>query len=81
MGYGNLPVCNRQDPVQLQRQRSPQGRSHRLPHDRAGSAAGRRRGLRVVVICGSIMTMPGLPKTPAAVNIDVTDDGRITGLF
>ena len=35
----------------------------------------------VVVICGSIMTMPGLPKTPAAVNIDVTDDGRITGLF
>ena len=34
----------------------------------------------VVAICGEIMTMPGLPKTPAAVNIDVTDDGRITGL-
>ena len=35
----------------------------------------------VVVICGNIMTMPGLPKKPAAENIDVTDDGVITGLF
>ena len=35
----------------------------------------------VVVICGNIMTMPGLPKKPAAENIDVTDEGVITGLF
>ena len=35
----------------------------------------------VVVICGSIMTMPGLPKKPAAVGIDVDADGKITGLF
>ena len=35
----------------------------------------------VVVICGSIMTMPGLPKKPAAVNIDVDAEGRISGLF
>ncbi len=35
----------------------------------------------VVMICGDIMTMPGLPVTPAANNIDVTDDGKITGLF
>jgi formyltetrahydrofolate synthetase len=35
----------------------------------------------VVVICGNIMTMPGLPKKPAAVNIDVDADGKITGLF
>ena len=35
----------------------------------------------VVVLTGAIMTMPGLPKTPAAYNIDVTDDGVITGLF
>ena len=35
----------------------------------------------VVMICGDIMTMPGLPATPAANNIDVTDDGKITGLF
>ena len=35
----------------------------------------------VVVICGSIMTMPGLPKKPAAMGIDVDADGKITGLF
>jgi formate--tetrahydrofolate ligase len=35
----------------------------------------------VVAICGSMMTMPGLPKVPAAEQIDVDDDGRITGLF
>ena len=35
----------------------------------------------VVVIMGSIMTMPGLPKKPAAENIDVDENGRITGLF
>ena len=35
----------------------------------------------VVVICGNIMTMPGLPKKPAAVNIDVDADGKISGLF
>jgi formate--tetrahydrofolate ligase len=33
------------------------------------------------MICGDIMTMPGLPVNPAANNIDVTDDGKITGLF
>ena len=35
----------------------------------------------VVAICGKIMTMPGLPKVPAADSIDVGADGRITGLF
>ena len=35
----------------------------------------------VVVICGNIMTMPGLPKKPAAVNIDVDAECKITGLF
>jgi formate--tetrahydrofolate ligase len=35
----------------------------------------------IVMICGDIMTMPGLPKVPSAVAIDVTDDGKITGLF
>ena len=35
----------------------------------------------VVALSGDIMSMPGLPKVPAAVNIDVTDDGKITGLF
>ena len=35
----------------------------------------------IVALTGDIMTMPGLPKVPAAENIDVTDDGKITGLF
>ena len=35
----------------------------------------------VVVVCGDIMTMPGLPRVPAANSIEVTEDGRITGLF
>jgi formate--tetrahydrofolate ligase len=35
----------------------------------------------IVMICGDIMTMPGLPKSPAANNIDVDDEGRIVGLF
>ena len=35
----------------------------------------------VVMICGDIMTMPGLPKVPAANSIDVDEHGRITGLF
>jgi Formyltetrahydrofolate synthetase len=35
----------------------------------------------IVVLTGAIMTMPGLPKNPAAYHIDVTEDGTITGLF
>ncbi len=35
----------------------------------------------IVMVCGDIMTMPGLPKVPSACAIDVTDDGKITGLF
>jgi len=35
----------------------------------------------VVMVCGDVMTMPGLPKTPSATKIDVTPDGRIVGLF
>ena len=35
----------------------------------------------VIVYCGDIMTMPGLPRIPAAEQIDVDDEGRITGLF
>ncbi|MFA0888021.1 MAG: formate--tetrahydrofolate ligase, partial [Synergistales bacterium] len=35
----------------------------------------------VVPICGTIMTMPGLPKKPAAESIDIDEQGRITGLF
>ncbi|HLR51346.1 MAG TPA: formate--tetrahydrofolate ligase, partial [Candidatus Avamphibacillus sp.] len=35
----------------------------------------------IVVLTGDVMTMPGLPKTPAALKMDVTNDGKVTGLF
>ena len=35
----------------------------------------------VVMICGDMMTMPGLPKVPSAEKIDVTEDGKVVGLF
>ena len=80
MGYGNLPVCiaktqySFSDNAALKT--APTGFRMNVREVRLAAGAG-----FVVVICGSIMTMPGLPKTPAAVSIDVTDDGRITGLF
>ena len=80
MGYGNLPVCiaktqySFSDNAALKA--APTGFRMNVREVRLAAGAG-----FVVVICGSIMTMPGLPKVPAAVNIDVTDDGRITGLF
>ena len=80
MGYGSLPVCiaktqySFSDNAALKA--APTGFRMTVREVRLAAGAG-----FVVVICGNIMTMPGLPKTPAAVNIDVTDDGRITGLF
>ena len=80
MGYGGLPVCiaktqySFSDNAALKA--APSGFRMTVREVRLAAGAG-----FVVVICGSIMTMPGLPKTPAAVNIDVTDDGRIAGLF
>ncbi len=80
MGYGDLPVCiaktqySFSDNAKLLA--APTGFSMDVREVRLSAGAG-----FVVVICGSIMTMPGLPKKPAAVNIDVDNDGRITGLF
>ena len=80
MGYGNLPVCiaktqySFSDNAKLTG--APTGFTMEVREVRLAAGAG-----FVVVICGSIMTMPGLPKKPAAVNIDVDADGKITGLF
>jgi len=80
MGYQNLPVCIAKtqysfsdDPKLLS---APEGFELHVRQVRLSAGAG-----FVVVICGSIMTMPGLPKHPAAENIDVDADGKITGLF
>lgn len=80
MGYGNLPVCMAKtqysfsdDPALLGR---PEGFDITIKNCRIAAGAG-----FVVVLTGDIMTMPGLPKVPAAEKIDVSDDGVISGLF
>ena len=79
-GYGNLPVCMAKtqysfsdDPTLLGR---PKGFSITVRQARIAAGAG-----FVVLLTGEIMTMPGLPKRPAAENIDIDANGRISGLF
>jgi formate--tetrahydrofolate ligase len=79
-GYGHYPVCIAKtqssfstDPLL---RGAPSG--HVLNIREVRLAAGAQF---VVMVCGDVMTMPGLPKVPSAVQIDVTDDGRIVGLF
>ena len=80
MGYGELPVCiaktqySFSDNAKLTG--APTGFKMNVREVRLSAGAG-----FVVVICGSIMTMPGLPKHPAAMDIDVDAEGRITWLF
>ena len=80
LGFGSLPVCMAKtqyslsdDPVLLGR---PEGFRMNIREVYVSAGAG-----FVVVLTGAIMTMPGLPKNPAAYNIDVTNHGVITGLF
>jgi formate--tetrahydrofolate ligase len=80
MGFGNLPVCMAKtqyslsdDPALLGR---PEGFEITVRDAYVSAGAG-----FIVAITGSIMTMPGLPKTPAAFSIDVDDNGNIEGLF
>ncbi len=80
LGFGALPVCIAKTQYSLSDDPSKLGRpadfsiNVREVYVNAGAGF-------VVAITGAIMTMPGLGKTPAAYGIDVTDDGRITGLF
>ena len=80
LGYGNLPICMAKnqyslsdDPKKLGR---PEDFSINIREVYVNAGAG-----FVVAITGTVMTMPGLPKHPAAERIDVNDDGVITGLF
>jgi formate--tetrahydrofolate ligase len=79
-GYGHLPVCMAKtqysfssDPMLLG---APEGFNLTVRDVRLAAGAE-----FVIVYCGDIMTMPGLPKVPTAEIIDVDDDGKITGLF
>lgn len=80
LGFGNLPVCMAKtqysfsdDPSLLG---APENFTVTVKNVKISAGAG-----FVVVLTGDIMTMPGLPKHPAAENIDVDDSGKITGLF
>ncbi len=80
LGFGNLPVCMAKTQYSLSDDAGmlgrPEGFDMHVREVYVSAGAG-----FVVVITGSIMTMPGLPKVPAAEWIDVTDAGKITGLF
>lgn len=80
LGFGRFPICMAKtqyslsdDPTRLGR---PTGFTLQVREIRLSAGAG-----FVVAITGDIMTMPGLPKSPAAERIDIDEDGRITGLF
>ena len=80
MGYSNLPVCMAKtqysfsdDPAKLG---APDGFTVTIKNVKISAGAG-----FIVVLTGDIMTMPGLPKVPAAERIDVDENGKISGLF
>jgi formate--tetrahydrofolate ligase len=79
-GFGHLPVCIAKTQYSFTTDPNAKGApsGHVIPVRELRLSAGAEF---VVVICGDIMTMPGLPKTPAANNIEVAPDGRIAGLF
>lgn len=80
MGFGNVPVCMAKNQYSLSDDAKKLGRPENFDiHIRevyVSAGAG-----FVVALTGAVMTMPGLPRIPAANNIDVTDEGKITGLF
>jgi formate--tetrahydrofolate ligase len=79
-GFGHLPVCIAKTQYSFTTDAALKGApsNHVVPVREARLSAGAEF---VVAICGDIMTMPGLPKVPAANNISVDGRGRITGLF
>ena len=80
LGFGNMPVCMAKtqysfsdDPTKLG---APEGFTVTIKNVKVSAGAG-----FIVVLTGDILTMPGLPKVPAAEKIDVDEKGKITGLF
>ena len=80
LGFGSLPVCIAKTQYSFSDDATllgaPEGFRITVKKVKVSAGAG-----FIVVLTGDIMTMPGLPKAPAAEKIDVTDDGRIVGLF
>ena len=80
MGFGGLPVCMAKTQYSLSDDQTKLGRPSSFEINVRDAYVSAGAGF-VVVLTGAIMTMPGLPKVPAANNIDVNNDGVITGLF
>jgi len=79
-GYGHYPICAAKTQYSFSTDPNLRGApsGHVLNVREVRLAAGAEF---IVLICGDIMTMPGLPKVPSAEQIDLTDDGRVVGLF
>lgn len=80
LGYGKLPICMAKTQYSFSDDASkvgaPENFDITVKNVKVSAGAG-----FIVALTGDIMTMPGLPKSPAAFNIDVDENGRITGLF
>ena len=80
MGYGNLPICVAKTQYSLSDNSKltgrPSGFNISVKQVRLSAGAG-----FIVVYCGDIMTMPGLPKNPSAAGIDIDENSKISGLF
>jgi formate--tetrahydrofolate ligase len=80
MGYGHFPVCVAKTQYSFstdpQLRGAPSGHVVNIREVRLAAGAE-----FIVMICGDMMTMPGLPKTPSAASIDIGADGRVVGLF
>ena len=79
-GYGHFPVCIAKTPYSFSTDPTLRGAPHGfvVTIREVRLAAGAEF---IVVLCGDILTMPGLPRKPASLSIDVTEDGTIVGLF
>ena len=79
-GYGKLPICMAKTQYSFSTDPNLQGApvAHSVPIREVRLSAG--AGF-IVVVCGQIMTMPGLPRTPAAESISINPDGQVEGLF
>ncbi len=79
-GYGHYPVCMAKTQYSFSTDPTAMGAptGHEVPIREVRLSAGAEF---IVVVCGAIMTMPGLPRKPAADNIRVNAAGRIEGLF
>ena len=79
-GYGNLPICMAKTQYSFSTDPSLKGApsGHVVPIREVRLSSGAEF---IVVVCGAIMTMPGLPKVPAADSIKLNDKGEIEGLF